>query len=268
MVPVSAGRWRAGRLPALHPDLLAAAGAAGALSSVLFEIKSMLVFHPRAGGALRPWRSFLRGKREVEWDVRKVQDGGGALSRPGASPLRPLLRCAPCHRAGQGRAGQGRAGCCTLTRLPTHCTPHHPHRPCLPPASSRLAAQLPSRLASSYIVVALGLLWALLGGALLLVADGLADPRARLLYLAMGAGAVSAGAFTTHGLAGYLRFGGDNGGGAVPGDGRRSSSGGGNGGAGMWRFWQPFRGGPFFVATQVGAPAAARGWCARGRSAQ
>ncbi len=82
-----------------------------------------------------------------------------------------------------------------------------------------------------------------LGGALLLATEFLTDTISLSVYYALAAACVTVGAFTTHGLAGFLRHS----------DG--SSSGkdgkGGGGASGGWRFWQPFRGGTAFVLAQV-----------------
>lgn len=110
-------------------------------------------------------------------------------------------------------------------------------------------SRLPSRTARSYIVAGLGLLWVGLGGALLLATEFLADPISLAAYYALAAACITTGAFTTHGLAGFLRHScadagaqaGSRGGGAA----------GGNGGSGGWRFWQPFRGGTAFVLAQA-----------------
>lgn len=57
----------------------------------------------------------------------------------------------------------------------------------------------------------------------------------------MSGACFTVGAFTTHGLAGYLRYSGQGGDAPSEADRRRE-----------WRFWQPFQGGAGFVATQVG----------------
>ncbi|KAL4452259.1 hypothetical protein ABPG75_007921 [Micractinium tetrahymenae] len=106
-------------------------------------------------------------------------------------------------------------------------------------------SRLPSRTARSYIVAGLGLLWVGLGGALLLATEFLSDPVSLAVYYALAAACITTGAFTTHGLAGFLRH---TDGGAKGGGGRAA---GGNGGGGGWRFWQPFRGGTAFVLAQA-----------------
>ena len=115
--------------------------------------------------------------------------------------------------------------------------------------------RLPSRNARAYIVTGIGLLWVGLGGALLLATEFLQDPVSLAVYYALAAACVTTGAFTTHGLAGFLRFAGPpdascHGGGGSPG----ASSSGGSASSG-WRFFQPFRGGTAFVLAQVGAAA-------------
>jgi hypothetical protein len=105
-------------------------------------------------------------------------------------------------------------------------------------------SRLPSRTARAYIVTGIGLLWVGLGGALLLATEFLTDTVSLSVYYALAAACVTVGAFTTHGLAGFLRHS----------EGSSSSKGGKGGGGsanGGWRFWQPFRGGTAFVLAQV-----------------
>lgn len=59
----------------------------------------------------------------------------------------------------------------------------------------------------------------------------------------MSGACFTVGAFTTHGLAGYLRYS------AANRAAKRHRE---------WRFWQPFQGGTGFVATQVGCSGAGR----------
>lgn len=106
-------------------------------------------------------------------------------------------------------------------------------------------SRLPSRTARAYIAAAIGLLWVGLGGALLFATELLSEPTSLTVYYALAAACVTTGAFTTHGLAGFLHFSAGSGGG---GSGADVSV---HGGAG-WRFWQPFRGGTAFVLAQVG----------------
>lgn len=79
----------------------------------------------------------------------------------------------------------------------------------------------------------MGLLWAMLGAALLLASEyvgeagGRASTSATWIYYLLAAGCLTTAAFTTHGLGGYLRYG-------------RG-----------WQVWQPFKGGATFVATQA-----------------
>lgn len=112
-------------------------------------------------------------------------------------------------------------------------------------------SRLPSRTARSYIVAGLGLLWVGLGGTLLLATEFLSDPVSLAAYYALAAACVTTGAFTTHGLAGFLRHScadaGAQGGARAQGAARSS----GYGGSGGWRFWQPFRGGTAFVLAQA-----------------
>ncbi|PRW56972.1 Diacylglycerol O-acyltransferase 1 [Chlorella sorokiniana] len=105
-------------------------------------------------------------------------------------------------------------------------------------------SRLPSRTARAYIVTGIGLLWVGLGGALLLATEFLTDTVSLSVYYALAAACVTVGAFTTHGLAGFLRHS----------EGSSSSKGGKGGGGsanGGWRFWQPFRGGTAFVLAQA-----------------
>lgn len=108
-------------------------------------------------------------------------------------------------------------------------------------------SRLPSRTARSYIVAGLGLLWVGLGGALLLATEFLSDPISLAAYYALAAVCVTTGAFTTHGLAGFLRHA-HRDAGAKGGAASGRAAGGGDGG---WRFWQPFRGGTAFVLAQA-----------------
>ena len=119
--------------------------------------------------------------------------------------------------------------------------------------------RLPSRTARAYIVTGIGLLWVGLGGALLLATEFLHDPVSLAVYYSLAAACVTTGAFTTHGLAGFLRFAdppdasSHGGGGGSPGASGTSSSGGGSTSSSGWRFFQPFQGGTAFVLAQVGA---------------
>lgn len=142
------------------------------------------------------------------------------------------------------------------------------------PSSSSLQLQLPSAVGASYVVIGMGSLWVALGAALLhLAANVLEDAPSRLVYLALSATCLTMAAFVTHGLAGHLRH-----------ARRKSGSGSGSesesasesenetaeysGGAikrhekkvaeeedarlsSTWHFFQPFKGGGWFVATQA-----------------
>lgn len=132
-------------------------------------------------------------------------------------------------------------------------------------------SHMPSKLASSYIIVGLGLLWSVLGAALLLSqwAYTLGSNRHSngALGIAMNVFAgmcFTIAAFTTHGLGGHLRH-------SHPSLASRhkiSKHGGAlhtaktgtkqidDGRAHLqqhshWRFFQPFKGGPMFIATQA-----------------
>lgn len=184
--------------------------------------------------------------------------GGGSLLRPavpGAAHCRlPLLHIHP----------PGVPHTCSSPELPhTPCpTPmqlkallvFEPSEP--PPLLGRAfragsaslgwdVSRLPSRTARAYIVSAIGLLWVGLGGALLLATELLSDATSLSVYYALAAACVTIGAFTTHGLAGFLRF--SQGSSTSKGDGDA----GGASAASGWRFWQPFRGGTAFVLAQV-----------------
>lgn len=181
--------------------------------------------------------------------------------------------------------------------------------------------QLPSKFSASYVVAGMGVVWAMMGGALLLATEQIDDPSSRwvveggwrqakgwlllvvvcldrgwerkgnrcpghkhnmvapgsqrharflvcpyscttvtsflpyltaalpsllaapprLVYYTMSGACFTVGAFTTHGLAGYLRYSAAC----------HKHSGSGGGGVARWHFWQPFQGGATFVATQV-----------------
>jgi hypothetical protein len=107
-------------------------------------------------------------------------------------------------------------------------------------------SHLPSRTARAYIMGGIGLLWVGLGGALLMATELLTDRLSLAAYYALAAACVTCGAFTTHGLAGFLSH--------SPPAGASSRTR--RGGAAVWRFWQPFRGGTAFVLAQVGRRAA------------
>lgn len=102
-------------------------------------------------------------------------------------------------------------------------------------------SRLPSRTARAYIVTGIGLLWVGLGGALLLATEFLTDTISLSVYYALAAACVTVGAFTTHGLAGFLRHS----------DGSSKGGSAGSTAGGGWRFWQPFRGGTAFVLAQA-----------------
>ncbi|GAB4819039.1 hypothetical protein N2152v2_006085 [Parachlorella kessleri] len=108
-------------------------------------------------------------------------------------------------------------------------------------------SKLPSRFSASYVVAGMGVLWAGMGGALLLATNQLTDSTSRLGYYVMAGACFTVGSFTTHGLAGHLRFSGA--GAAKKAD--ASGAGGDSSAANGWRFWQPFQGGTGFVATQA-----------------
>lgn len=99
-------------------------------------------------------------------------------------------------------------------------------------------AKLPSRSSASQVVIGLGILWSVLGTALLVEGESMQDdPVTKIVYYALAAASFASGSFSTYGLGGHLRW---------------SSAGSrGNGGTARWRFFQPFVGGTAFVATQI-----------------
>ncbi|KAK9829305.1 hypothetical protein WJX72_005048 [[Myrmecia] bisecta] len=98
-------------------------------------------------------------------------------------------------------------------------------------------ARLPSKKSSSAAVVAMGLMWAMMGGALLLATEYLAEQSSREMYYVLSGICLLIGATTTHGLGGKLRH-----------DTLREA---GSAAIPSWRFFQPFQGGTVFVATQA-----------------
>jgi hypothetical protein len=114
-------------------------------------------------------------------------------------------------------------------------------------------SRLPSRTARAYIISGIGVLWVGLGGALLLATEFLTDRLSLSVYYALAAGCITCGAFTTHGLAGFLRHSGPEAAAAaaaaqgVAAQGERGTAPSG------WRFFQPFHGGTAFVLAQVDA---------------
>jgi len=89
-------------------------------------------------------------------------------------------------------------------------------------------ALLPSKGMASGVVACMGVCWAAMGGALLFITPHLDNHHSKATYCILSALCLLVGASTTHGLAGAVRH--------------QESEG--------WRFWQPFQGGPAFVATQ------------------
>lgn len=106
-------------------------------------------------------------------------------------------------------------------------------------------SRLPSRTARAYIATGIGMLWIGLGGALLLATEFLTDRLSLSVYYALAASCITCGAFTTHGLAGFLRHSGPRGGGGG------GDAGGAAAASSPWHFWQPFQGGSAFVLAQV-----------------
>lgn len=112
---------------------------------------------------------------------------------------------------------------------------------------------LPSKLASSYIVVILGLLWSIVGVGLLFAQPlhgGLGTPLGTACYI-FSVICFVLSAFTIHGLGGLLRHtskvdseSDDGSGGSLIGEAQGSRR-------GQWKFWMPFKGGAIFVATQA-----------------
>ena len=66
-------------------------------------------------------------------------------------------------------------------------------------------SRLPSQVSAFYIVVGLGLLWSILGAALISVAQQHTITALKITYNAFGAACFTVAAFTTHGLGGHLR---------------------------------------------------------------
>ena len=69
--------------------------------------------------------------------------------------------------------------------------------------------QLPSASSASNAVVGIGLVWAAIGGALLLATQYLPDPTSRIAYYVLSGVCLLIGSTTTHGLGGLLRHKGD-----------------------------------------------------------
>ena len=140
--------------------------------------------------------------------------------------------------------------CAAHTALP--CT-HGLGRTQLDPAALQTPSGITLLTSPPAAAAGIGLLWVGLGGALLLATEFLTDAISLSVYYALAAACITVGAFTTHGLAGFLRFSGGGSGG---------TAGSGNGGSSGWRFWQPFRGGTAFVLAQVraGGPPGCLGW--------
>lgn len=65
---------------------------------------------------------------------------------------------------------------------------------------------LPSEFSAFYIVLGLGLLWSILGAALISVAQQHTNTAFKITYNAFGAACFTVAAFTTHGLGGHLRY--------------------------------------------------------------
>ncbi|KAL4543789.1 hypothetical protein Ndes2437B_g01601 [Nannochloris sp. 'desiccata'] len=65
---------------------------------------------------------------------------------------------------------------------------------------------LPSKFSVFYIVLGLGLLWSVLGAALISVAQQHTNTALKIAYSAFGAACFTVAAFTTHGLGGPLRY--------------------------------------------------------------
>lgn len=111
-------------------------------------------------------------------------------------------------------------------------------------AAGRFPSAGATGVASSLPLAGIGLLWVGLGGALLLATEFLHDTISLSVYYALAAACVTVGAFTTHGLAGFLRH-------SEGGSSSGKQGGSGSSASGGWRFWQPFRGGTAFVLAQV-----------------
>lgn len=94
----------------------------------------------------------------------------------------------------------------------------------------------------------MGSLWVALGAALLhLGANLLEDAPVRLAYLALSGACLTMAAFVTYGLAGHLRHVHRR---SEPGS-ESDSEGGDEAAPAAWHFFQPFKGGGWFVATQA-----------------
>ncbi|KAK9814027.1 hypothetical protein WJX73_009556 [Symbiochloris irregularis] len=102
------------------------------------------------------------------------------------------------------------------------------------------ASRLPPPLAA-FAVLAMGILWSIMGGAVLLATDSMQDASSKHTHFALSAVCLLVGAFTTHGLAGRMRHA------PLMQDLAEEAS----HSAHSWRFWQPFKGGKAFVATQA-----------------
>ncbi len=68
------------------------------------------------------------------------------------------------------------------------------------------ASHLPSKISSFYIILGLGLLWSVLGAALISIAQQHTNTALRNVYNAFAAICFTIAAFTTHGLGGHLRY--------------------------------------------------------------
>lgn len=103
---------------------------------------------------------------------------------------------------------------------------------------------LPSKLIASYIVVFIGMVWAAVGAGLLLAGSLVEGGKVTgTTYAIVSLACFTLASFTTHGIGGLLRNAH-----LEQQAGKKSESG---MNAEKWRFFQPFKGGPVFVATQA-----------------
>lgn len=200
--------------------------------ALLFQAKALLTFEPGEPLQLLS-RAFASGSTSLYWDVSRL---------PSRTARAYIVTGAPWEgrrlRSCFVQPGSLITNISLLLATREHgCWCDSPHstarclnRPPLPPG--------------------IGLLWVGLGGALLLATEFLTDTISLSVYYALAAACVTVGAFTTHGLAGFLR----HSDGSTKGGSTGSTAGGG------WRFWQPFRGGTAFVLAQVRAALPAVMW--------
>ena len=187
-LPVVRAQW--GQPPG-EPDagdaqfqLLAAAAGVGAVFSLLFMLKSLLVFNPSQ--PVRLWSGLVRGREIVSWDVRKVRGRRRGQRGAGSSPPSPPLgriRVGACQLARAARRPAGRQGGVHAPRAGgmgqgVEASSPRKGRFFAPPPPRR-RPQLPSRSSASTVVAGMGLVWAMLGSALLLATEHYSDATSR-----------------------------------------------------------------------------------------